>query len=140
MNAQSEHQLRDKYPELFVDIWGDPRQTAMAWGLECDDGWYTILDTLCRQISHHLKYNTEPNVQPVILEQVKEKYGTLRFYYRGGDDVISGLVQMAEAMSAKCCERCGNLGKIRGGSWLKTLCDKHAQELGYYNDETAYSQ
>lgn len=131
MKAELEHQLHNKYPNLFVDLYGNPQQTGMAWGLECDDGWYTLLDVLCRQIQHHQQWNMAKDLHPVVLEQVKEKYGTLRFYYRGGDDVVSGLVQMAEAWSAKVCERCGNLGRVRGGSWLKTLCEQHAQELGY---------
>jgi len=140
MNAQLEHQLRDKYPQLFVDLYGDPTQTCMAWGLECDDGWYTLIDVLCRQIQHHQQWNMPKHLHPVVVEQVKEKFGTLRFYYRGGDDTISGLVQMAEAMSAKTCERCGQPGRVHGGHWLKTLCETHAQELGYYDDETAHSE
>jgi len=139
MNAKLEHQLKNKYPDLFVDIYGDPQQTCMAWGLECDDGWYTIIDVLCKQIQHHQQWNMAKDIQPVVLEQVKEKFGTLRFYYRGGDDTISGLVQMAEAMSAKTCELCGQPGRVHGGYWLKTLCDQHAKELGYYDDETAHS-
>lgn len=140
MNAKLEHQLRDKYPDLFVDLYGDPTQTCMAWGLECDDGWYTILDVLCRQIQHHQQWNMKKHLHPVVVEQVKEKFGTLRFYYRGGDDTIAGLVQMAEAISGKTCERCGQTGRVRGGHWLKTLCDEHAEQLGYYDNETAHSK
>jgi len=136
MKAELEHQLQAKYPELFHDLYGDPQQTCMAWGLECDDGWYTLLDVLCRQIQHHQQWNMQKDLHPVVLEQVKEKYGTLSFYYRGGDDVVAGLVQMTEAMSAKTCERCGQSGRVRGGSWLKTLCETHAQELGYDDDES----
>lgn len=65
-------------------------------------------------------------IQPVVVEQVKEKFGTLRFYYRGGDDVIDGMVRMAEAMTAITCEVCGSPGSQRGGGWIKTLCDQHA--------------
>lgn len=58
----------------------------------------------------------------VVAEQVKEKFGTLRFYYTGGDGTIDGMVIMAEAMSSVTCEVCGNPGKQRGGGWIKTLC------------------
>ena len=47
-------------------------------------------------------------------DQVKEKFGTLRFYYTGGDDRIDGMVRMAESMSAVTCETCGAPGKLRG--------------------------
>lgn len=66
-----------------------------------------------------------PQVEAV---QVKEKFGTLRFYYEGGDEYIRGLVTMAEAMSAYTCEVCGAPGEARGGGWIRTLCDKHAEE------------
>lgn len=70
-------------------------------------------------------------VDQVIAEQVKEKFGTLRFYYRGGDDQIRGMVRMAESMSAVTCEECGSPGKIRGSEWFRTLCDQHAIKEGY---------
>jgi hypothetical protein len=71
-------------------------------------------------------------IPQVTLDQVKEKFGTLRFYYSGGDDYISGLVTMAESMSAITCESCGNPGERTGGGWIKTICepceDKRAAE------------
>ena len=81
----------------------------------------------------------EQPVCQVTLDQVKEKFGTLRFYYSGGDDYISGLVSMAESMSAVTCEECGNPGKQVGGGWITTLCKEHAEARGIYkedNDET----
>jgi len=63
--------------------------------------------------------------------QVKEKYGTLRFYYDGGDRFIDGLEFMAESMSAVTCEVCGNPGKLVGGGWVRTLCKTHAEEQNY---------
>lgn len=64
-------------------------------------------------------------IQQVTLDQVKEKFGTLRFYYTGGDEYISGLVSMAESMSGVTCEECGSLGETKGQGWLVTLCETH---------------
>ena len=70
-----------------------------------------------------------PDVVPqVTLDQVKEKFGTLRFYYTGGDDYVRGLVSMAEAMSGVTCEQCGAPGDLRGQGWLYTACDAHTKE------------
>jgi hypothetical protein len=67
-------------------------------------------------------------VQQVVASQVKEKYGMLRFYYDGGDDRITGMVDLAESMSSVTCEQCGAPGKVRIGGWVQTLCETHYQE------------
>ena len=73
------------------------------------------------------KQKTEPDYQsnyfPVKFDQIKEKYGGLRMYFSGGDDYINGLVSMAEAMSYKICEVCGNKGECNKSGWFTTLCE-----------------
>jgi len=77
----------------------------------------------------------EPIAQ-VTLDQVKEKFGTLRFYYSGGDDYIRGLVSMAESMSGVTCEECGKPGTQTSGGWIKTVCVEHGgQDFDTPEDE-----
>lgn len=67
------------------------------------------------------EYETIPQVT---VDQVKEKFGTLRFYYSGGDETINGMVWLAEHMSYNICEVCGstkNIGSTTG--WIRTLCE-----------------
>jgi len=57
--------------------------------------------------------------------QVKEKFGTLRFYLDTplGDE-IDALVDKAEAASGVTCEACGCPGSLRcRKGWYSTLCD-----------------
>jgi len=61
-------------------------------------------------------------IPQVTLDQVKEKFGTLRFYYTGGDDYISGLVSMAESMSGVTCEECSAPAQTHGPGWIRTIC------------------
>lgn len=68
-----------------------------------------------------------PAVRQVVAAQVKEKFGTLSFYYGGGDKYTSGLISMAESMSGITCEVCGSPGTLRGKGWVQTLCDAHAK-------------
>jgi hypothetical protein len=133
MRKELDEALCKKYPEIFRDRHGDMRSTAMVWGFECGDGWYDIIDAACAQIENRAYNNRLNNVQchPVVATQVKEKYGTLRFYYVGGDDYVDGVVGMAEAVSAVTCETCGAPGRLREGGWIRTLCDEHAQQQGY---------
>lgn len=72
----------------------------------------------------------------VVADQVKEKFGTLRFYYHGGDDVVHGMVCLAESMSGVTCETCGKPGHLRSGGWIQSLCDDHSNgreplEMGF---------
>lgn len=62
------------------------------------------------------------------IQQIKEKFGGLRFYYDGGNDEISGMVRMAELWAGHTCEKCGNKGERRSGGWVRTLCDVHEAE------------
>ena len=81
-------------------------------------------------------FRTVPeSIAQVTLDQVKEKFGTLRFYYSGGDDYISGLVSMAESMTGVTCEECGNPGTSRGGGWIHVYCEpcEELREKRYEN-------
>ena len=148
MREELDKQLCEKYPLMFKDRHGDPMDTLMCWGFEHGDGWYQIINNLCDNIQHYIdwshkshdwdiKWNEEHPDQPrpvreivpqVVVQQVKEKFGTLRFYYQGGDDKIDGMVRMAESMSAVMCEQCGAPATTRGPGWIRTLCDAHEEE------------
>jgi hypothetical protein len=101
----------------------------MAWGFECDDGWFNVIDVLCHEIQHYIDWKSKDSSEEekeslqVIATQVKEKFGSLRFYYYGGDDVIEGMVSFAESLTGRTCEACGSVGHKRGGGWIKVLCD-----------------
>lgn len=69
-----------------------------------------------------------PKVNHITIDQIKEKFGGLRFYYYGGDEQIHGMVRMAELWAGRTCEKCGNKGERRQGGWVRTLCDVHEQE------------
>ena len=105
------------YPKMFQGQYG---------GIACGEGWFNVLNMLCRNIQSYL--NWKPDVPQVVVDQVKEKLGTLRFYYHGGDEYIKGLVSMAEAITEVTCEECGSTGTLRQGGWIKTLCDVHEEE------------
>jgi hypothetical protein len=149
--------------------------------LDVGDGWYDIIDTLCEALTYTYTTSIEVDeedgkrlgikpyksevgnsyyftVEPpqVIATQVKEKYGTLRFYYRFDLDekiislletkkypdlekvndrfynFINGVVHFAETASGRTCEATGQSGELHasGGTrsgWLKTLNKEHAK-------------
>jgi hypothetical protein len=128
MRDELEQKLIQKYPELFADKDKPPTQSLMCFGCECDDGWFNILDNMCRLIHEHLKDKD----YPYRFTQIKEKFGTLRVYDNGSDKYIFGVIDMAESMSHTTCEVCGNMARTKAaGIWLKTLCEHHAKEMNY---------
>jgi hypothetical protein len=129
MQLKLDEQLCAKYPKIFVNRHADMQTTAMCWGIGCGDGWYNIIDQLCHNIQSHVDWQNRntTTVPQVVAVQVKEKVGSLRFYYDGGDDYIAGMTSLAESMSEVTCETCGAPGKRRGGGWVYTACDAHAQ-------------
>jgi hypothetical protein len=139
MNEKLDELLCQRYPKMMVNRNKTAQETCMCWGFSCGDGWYNILNQLMSNIQHHIdwkqeqkeKYNRGEGCTQVTLDQVKEKFGTLRFYYSGGDDVIDGMVRMAESMTEVTCEECGNIGERRGGGWIHTYCTpcEEAREL-----------
>ena len=139
MKRELDEYLCKTYPKMMVNRNKDMKETCMCWGFECGDGWFPILNQLMGNIQHHIDWkNRESEVVPqVTLDQVKEKFGTLRFYYQGGDDYISGLVSMAESMSGVLCETCGKPGTSTRGGWIKTACKEHGG-IDYEESEEDY--
>ena len=88
--------------------------------IECAEGWHDLIDTLCASIQGYI--NHSGNVEQPRVKQIKEKFGTLRFYISGYDDYIRGLIGMAEQISAQICEECGEKGVLQKMNWIKTLC------------------
>ncbi|MDI9849525.1 hypothetical protein QM467_15825 [Rhodoblastus sp. 17X3] len=128
MSPELERQLVDKYPTLFVDYGADPSQSAMAFGFDCGDGWFDLLDTLCSQLVALDHTESGGEVQRLRARQVKQKFGTLRFYADPASDEARAMIGFAGALSAKICERCGNKGRLRPARWVKTLCDPCAEK------------
>jgi hypothetical protein len=138
---RSWNDLYEKYPNLFVNKDKSPRESPMCFGIECNLGWYDLLSAVCWRISQHEKNiadrirvrneagkeNDQSDLDyiPVKFDQIKEKLGGIRIYYTGGDDYVRGVVSLADEMSYKICEVCGNAGKPNKGGWISVLCDEH---------------
>lgn len=81
------------------------------------EGWRPLVEKLAQDIACIDK--------DVEVSQIKEKYGTLRFYIDSGNDEVYGLIEKAEQESGKICENCGTReGVTTAGGWLLTLCGR----------------
>jgi hypothetical protein len=93
-------------------------------------GWYNLIYTLTNCIDRRLEHlNKDGGNRKVVIEQIKEKFGGLRYYADGDvDEQMAGMIDFAESLSYTICEECGAPGKLRSGGWMRTLCDKHEEE------------
>ena len=125
MTYKLEKILQDKYPFMTVKgLYCGYEPTGSPMDCQCGDGWYQIIDDLCARISQILSKEQQ---ELLYIEQIKEKFGGLRFYYVGVDPAsIDKAVEDAMEASLNTCEICGDKGNIRTDrSWIQTLCDKH---------------
>jgi hypothetical protein len=139
MNEQLELKLVEKYPKILCDYKGDKMKTCMAWGMECGDGWYDLLDRCMEKLQYLCDmWSKDGREVQVIAHQIKEKYGTLRFYtgVYGANDIedriVDDIISEAEAASARTCEVTGEHGTVcQRGGWYRTLCYEQARKDGY---------
>ena len=86
MDQELQNQLFEKYPELFSNKNLGIKNSCMAWGIDCNNGWYEIISSVCWMIKQHgdnnlwqtkFKQKTDPEYKsdyfPVKFDQVKEK-------------------------------------------------------------------
>ena len=107
-------------------------KTAQAGDFTLFDEYYAYravspewLDNRKKAIPTEKLWKIEEEMPQVVAEQVKEKFGTLRFYTNLSDDYISGAISMAESMSANICEECGKPGRSNNTGWLRVRCSEH---------------
>jgi hypothetical protein len=188
MTPELEKKIHETYPGIFPKPDKPIEEFTTGWSIEHDDGWYGIIDAMCYAMTnlyvtrmqideslaktlgispHHQRDGVAPEyfliVQPpqVIARQVKEKLGTLRFYYElefeprfqelaYGDpplhearlianryhSFIGGIVHLAEVLSSRTCEKTGKEGELHGNyegnGWKKTLNKEFAKTDEFY--------
>ena len=102
--------LCQRYPEIFCDRHHNMYETSMCWGFTCGDGWFDIIDRLCSEIAAQVATGEMP---PVVARQVKEKMGSLRFHFRGGNEETRRLIENASQESERTCEVCGQQCELK---------------------------
>ena len=86
MDTKLQVKLFKKYPKIFRQKDLPMTQTCLCWGCECGDGWYDLIDKLCSMLQWDIDKNRYPQIEAT---QIKEKYGTLRFYYTHAEETYT---------------------------------------------------
>ena len=121
MSPKHTKYLFKKYPLLYRGAAKPLTQSLMAFGFECGDGWFHLIDRLSEKLE---RLNAEIPDDPIEAVQVKEKFAGLRFYIGRGTEAAYKLIDEAEKESETTCETCGKVGTVRGQGWIKCCCDE----------------
>lgn len=91
-------------------------------GFDVPSGWVKLVDRLIARLIV-LGWDKD-------LQQVKEKFGGLRFYIGSASVKVHRRINVAENRSFKICIVCGSSKDVRstGGSWIEYACAKHRGE------------
>lgn len=109
-----------------TEAYPKPQEPYELFGIECGDGWKELIKPLFEWIEN---YNKDHEDNPIVIEQVKEKFGGLRFYVSYEPDELSEMIRKAEEDSYGICETCGSkidVGHTSG--WIQTICRKCIQK------------
>jgi hypothetical protein len=119
-------ELVKAYPDLFHPLADHPGAAQASPG--CGEGWRGLIERACARI----RAVVQVDGGSFKATQIKEKYGTLRFYWDGAlspeaDAKVEEIIDLAEARSACTCEVCSEVGQLYGPGWLTTRCAAHAE-------------
>lgn len=93
--------------------------------------WFKSVKYFDSKARKYSKYVPKPPLN-VKIDQIKEKFGDLRFYISGGDRQIEGMISFAEYLCRRTCEVSGEKGELHiRGSWFKTLSPEIAKTDSY---------
>jgi hypothetical protein len=110
----------------------EKRVKDKAWyGCIAPDGWKDIVLKADEMFAH-----IDPNYQ---IFQIKEKFGTLRYYFGSTHEydsieysIMRAIEVWAERRSESTCESCGKYGELRTERyWIVTLCDTCNEERAH---------
>lgn len=125
MTPKNEDALRSAFPEMLKEV------TV----LECGDGWYVLLHSLFNSLVRYRETEAHfhRDVPPVEFYEIKEKFGSLRLQFRGGDNRVHGIVTSAGRFSTYICENCGQAAtptpEWYKARWIHTACPECWENL-----------
>lgn len=125
--------LCKRYPFLIQRDWNDkPLDYQFTYLDDMPDGWRKAFGTeMCEEIRRVLVKANYLNKYRVL--QVKEKYGSLRWYDGCVPLSISrelqDVIDKYEEMSVRTCICCGRPATKISTGWISPFCDKCADKL-----------
>ena len=110
-------EFKKSYPNLF-------KEGCLRIGFNLPVGWEVLVRNLSNIIEYHIAYDLSEEIrEEIYVVQIKEKFGSLRFYLNKSTPYIDGAIAVTESLSSEVCETCSKPGVLRKGTWIRTMCD-----------------
>ncbi len=95
------------------------------------DGWRAAFgEQMCEEIRDALlKNGGEDALDKYRVLQIKEKYGSLRWYDSCGNDDVDKIIRKYGKLSEVTCIRCGEHATKVSTGWISPFCDDCANEI-----------
>jgi hypothetical protein len=126
MTKENTDYLFEKYPLLFPkESRSNVMDSLMAFGFECGDGWFNLLNATCASIQDLIDTQREEQpIEQVEIIQVKQKWGSLRINTISHPDFIDDIIEVAETLSYHTCETCGDTKNVTmlSQGWIEPIC------------------
>ena len=131
MIKQHNKELIEKYPFLLPrNVWtGEPIEDYDYSYTELDDmptGWRIAFgEQLCAELMEALG----DDAKDYFIEQIKEKYGELRWYPNWGSEKIYDIIDKYTHLSRRICIKCGAPATKISLGWVSPYCDECAKTI-----------
>lgn len=154
MTPELDRKLCADYPEIFRDRHGNPCDTAMCWSLEVGDGWYPLIDQLCRSLSWPARdlQNQINHIKEMLAQEDKSRWDEWKHGYYNAERLAEREAKLTQALEAipiasQIKEKFGGLRFYVNGAndeqWAKihfaeSLSHRICEECGTMKDAMTY--
>lgn len=141
-------ELVERYPFLRVNpeynYPESPDELYSEKGLYLPTGWYDLFLKCCEELREALIKIDKLN--EFRIDQLKEKYGSMRIYANISDPIINRIINRYEIISQFTCCVCGKIATVETTGWICPYCFdciKHIKHgtfrlLSEYSSETKF--
>ena len=117
MDKEFEKELVKNHPKIFT------QKNLPLW---IENGWFLIVDNVCRCIQHYINDN---KLQQMEITAIKKVNHELKIYTKGADKRMEGMIWLTEYMSWQTCENCATtIDIVHTDGITKTLCENCCAE------------
>lgn len=126
-------ELCTKFPFLKIADWRTDEvpenyDYTCIWLDDLENGWRSAFGIqLCTELAAALE--KEGKLETYLIDQIKEKFGELRWYDHGGTRETDEIIEKYTELSRRTCKNCGAPATKISTGWISPWCDECAKKI-----------